>query len=147
MYKPPEILDGPVLIEVRAFGIEDCKGFRNYRRFAHFRWREADIWLIGTMVWRNSLQVGRVWLRLPRGRKLLSASLGVRPDFQQSFHVGRPRDRYVEKCDTFVFEGFDDRLVVNIDFVREEDRRLEERFKMFGGAEPSIQRPASGKIV
>ena len=148
MNNPFEIIDPPELIEVVPLRIEDCSGSRTYRRFSHFRWRGEDFWILGTMVWRNSLQSGRVRLRLPRGRKLFSTSIGVRPDAcPPQFAIQRPREWHCEKAAAFVFEGFSEGLLVNIDFVREEDRRWSEFHEKFKGAEPRIAKPPKGSLV
>ena len=147
MNKPLEIIDAPALVEVVSFVIEDCSGQRSYRRFAHFKWSGGDFWVLGTMVWRNTLQDGRVRLRLPRGRKIFPAGITVHPDGAPRFTIHRPRCRHCEDAPAFVFEGFSDQLLVNIDFVKDEHRRWSEWQDKFRGAGPRIEKPPSGHWV
>lgn len=147
MIKQLEIIDAPNLVEVASFLIEDCRGNYGYRRVSHFEWQGADFWVLGTMVWRNTLQSGRVRLRLPKGRKLLSSALTAHSDGPPRFTIHRPRHRHCESAPAFVFEGFCDRLVVNIDFVKEEHRRWDEFHKKFWGVVPEIEKPPSGTVV
>ena len=142
-----EIIDAPALLEVVSLVIEDCGGQRNYRRFAHFKWRDSDFWLLGTMVWRNTLQVGRVNLRLPRGRKIIPARITVHPDGALRFTIHRPRCRHCESARAFVFEGFSEQLLVNVDFVIDEHRRWSELRDKYRGAEPRIEKPPKGSFV
>lgn len=120
-----ELIDPPELIEIKHYQIEDEQGRHLHFPFVHFRWSNRHFWLLGRMVWRNTMALGEVYLRLPRGKKLFEATMVAHPHQENiTFTVNRPRDRSSARSEAFVFMGFSLKYVVNIDFVREEDQRI-----------------------
>ena len=125
MATPFELIDPPDLIEVKYHQIEDGRGRHFNYPFVHFRWHGSDFWLLGKMVWRNTMTAGDVYLRLPKGTNIWVAGITVHPHQENiNFTVGKPRHRVSSKNGAFTFLGFAPRTVVNIDFVREEEKRL-----------------------
>ena len=145
------LIDAPDLLEIEHRKIEDFQGVTVSHSFVHFRWHGSDIWLLGQMRWHNIMSIGYVSLRLPRGKKTYRAAILVHPrEKPLGFSVSLPRgSQGALKGREFVFCGFKPEKVVNMDFVREEDRRLSalpysvpwERYKK------NLARPPSGKIV
>lgn len=120
-----ELIDPPEVVEVKNHKIEDEQGVNLSYPFVHFRWHGSDFWLLGKMVWRNTMTVGDVYLRLPKGRNIFVAGITVHPHQENiNFTVGKPRHRITSKNEAFTFMGFSPRTVVNIDFVRQEEERL-----------------------
>ncbi len=120
-----ELIDPPELIEVKYHQIEDGLGRKFNSPFVHFLWHGSDFWLLGKLVWRNAMTAGEVYLRLPKGRNIFVAGITVHPDQgDMTFTVGKPRYRITRKNEAFSFLGFTPRTVVDVDFVREEEKRL-----------------------
>lgn len=143
-----ELIDPPELIEVKYHQIEDGQYNCSYP-FVHFRWHRSDFWLLGKMVWRNIMSAGDVYLRLPKGRNIFVAGITVHPDQgDMTFTVGQPRHRIARKNEAFSFQGFAPRTVIDIDFVREEEKRLI-AVQMLGCFHKNSKapRPPAGHIV
>jgi len=143
-----ELIDPPELIEVKYHQIEDGQYNCSYP-FAHFVWHSQDFWLLGKMVWRNIMSAGDVYLRLPKGRNIFVAGITVHPHQEKiTFTVGTPRHRVTCKNGAFTFPGFAPKSVVNIDFVREEEKRLiaVQMLECFN-RDSKASRPPAGHIV
>lgn len=125
MATPFELIDPPELIEVKYHQIQDGLGRNLSYPFVHFLWHGSDFWLLGKLVWRNTMTAGDVYLRLPKGRNIFVAGMTVHPDQgDMTFTVGKPRHRLSYKNGAFSFLGFAPRMAVDIDFIREEEKRL-----------------------
>ncbi len=144
------LIDAPEPVEIEYRQVEDTKGTRFSRPFVHFRWHDADIWLLGKVDWHDLISIGMPRLRLPRGEKIYHAKAVVHPSNSPfTFSIARPPSRQgLVKGTDFVFLGFDPRAVVDMDFVREEDARLSALPHLGWREKPAkLARPPSGLIV
>src|SRR5215217_8656176 len=83
-----ELIDPPELVTIEHHCIEDIQ----CHPFVHFRWHDADYWLLGKMRWHNAMSVGDVLLRMPLGRKTYRATMTVHPRSEPAaFSVSTPR--------------------------------------------------------
>lgn len=146
-----DLIDPPELVGIEHHPIEDIQGRNLSYPFAHFVWHGVDYWLLGQMRWHNMMSVGQVFLRLPKGKKAYPASITVHPRSEPStFTVGFPRKRIGTMkrsfChQAFVFVGFHPQKVVNIEFVREEHRRIDAL--PYAKSIEKIVRPRSGLVI
>ena len=117
--------------------------------FAHFQWHEQEFWLLGKMEGHDITAVGDVYLRLPKGRKLFHAGILVRPRSEPpTFLIRNPRGSFGKRAETFVFMGFSPRAIVDIEFVREESRRLSALpFVDSAKSDYKLPRPPLGRVV
>jgi hypothetical protein len=143
-----ELIDPPELIEMKCHQIDDGRWNLSYP-FAHFLWHSNDFWLIGKMVWRNTMAVGDVHLRRPRGKNVSVARITVHPhEGDLTFTVSKPRYPINSESKAFTFVGFAPRTVVNIDFVRDEDKRLSTvPFADYNKWNSKAPRPPAGHVV
>jgi hypothetical protein len=144
-----EIIDPPELVGIEYQTIEYINGDRMSRPFAHFRWHDADHWILGYIYGQNGIRAGGAIIRLPRGQKKHKAALVVQPDNSPpTFTVHSPRVKFRTKGSTFVFIGFDQRLVVDMDFVREENARISAiPFSAYRNRNEKIAQPPHGHVV
>ena len=142
-----DLIDPPVLVGIEYQTIEDFDGRDASRPFAHFRWHDADYWLLGQMRWHNIMSIGDMLLRLPRGRKAYRAGAFIQPRSRPvTFSVGAPRKTQgTVKSRAFVFVGFHPQKVVEMDFVREEHLRIGSLH--YGAKLYKITRPPTGQVV
>jgi hypothetical protein len=75
MAKPVNVIGLPEFVGMESGLIADLE----YRRFAHFRWNDRDIWLIGTMVWHHILSLGSAYLRCATDRTICKTPVWVNP--------------------------------------------------------------------
>lgn len=143
-----EFIDIPAVEELETRTIETFEGNKANHTFIRFHWHEKDYWLIGKPVWKNVCLAGHVQLRLPRGKRIFSASLTVRHWANPlRFSIGHPTGRKPNQ-NAFVFVGFCPDRIVDIDFVREEEKRLTKTpddYVTF--LQKSIPAPRKGKII
>lgn len=142
-----DLIDPPELVDIEHHPIEDFQGRSLSHPFAHFRWHDADYWLLGQIRWHNMMSVGKVFLRLPLGKKAYPASLTVHPRTEPpTLTIGFPRTRFgTLKRPAFVFVGFEKQKVVNIHFIREEHCRIDAM--PYGKSREKMVRPASGLVI
>jgi hypothetical protein len=141
-----DLLDAPTLAQIDYYYIEDAHNWVDLCwSFAHFRWHDQDYWLLGQMRGHGMMAAGSVLLRLPRRRKIYEAGLVVHPHVKPVTFSVRPFRSEAWKHRQFVFAGFHPQRVVNIDFVRAEDRRI--RAMPSGAARERLSRPPPGHVV
>jgi hypothetical protein len=141
-----ELVDPPELVRIEHHTIEDILGNHHSHPFVQFRWHDADYWVLGKMRWHNIMAAGDVLLRLPQGRKTYRATMTVHPRSEPAaFSVSAPRKQQgALRNGGFVFVGFHPQKVMNIEFVRQEHRRLEWPYT---GAIGKMTRPPAGHVV
>jgi tetrahydromethanopterin S-methyltransferase subunit B len=120
-----EVIDPPQLIGVENRKIKYSDGYIVSRPFCHFRWHGDDYWLMGRTIWKNTTDAGKVLLRRPNGKKTYRTAIRVsQNEGTPKFNIIRPSFQLSSKDTALVFLGFHLHLVVDMNFVREEDERL-----------------------
>jgi hypothetical protein len=143
-----EFIDIPTVEELETHIIETFKGNKERHTFIRFLWHEKDYWLIGKPVWKNVCPAGHVQLRLPRGKRFFKVRLTVRHWANPlRFSIGHPAGRKPSQ-NAFVFVGFCPDRIVDINFVREEEKRLKKTPDDYASfLQKSISAPRKGKII
>ena len=144
------VLDPPQFIDFEIRKIEQLESPNGLLvRLAHFQWQGKDYWIIGKMVWHNRMACGFAWVRAARGRKLYKTNLMMMPQYSPpEFVISKPANKSLSKTKEFVFEGFDTEKVVDIEFIRHEDRRLNDQEYICRKSESEkLPRPPSGLII
>ena len=74
-----DLIDPPELVGIEYQTIEEFDGHYASRPFAHFRWHDADYWLLGQMRWHNIMTVGECFLDFHEGGKPIEQELFIQP--------------------------------------------------------------------
>lgn len=142
-----DLFDLPSLVGLTFGSIEGMNGNRQYLRLAHFRWQDADHWVLCRTVWRNAMMAGSVFVQPVNSVKTYRVSLAIQPAYNPPvFRVSRPVMRRYPKSPDFRFMGFAQDRLVDIDFIRAEEQRLGAN-PSFSDSDKKIERPRPGLIV
>lgn len=143
------VTDPPALIGLEVHTVETDAINGGAFRFCRFLWRRAEYWVLGRTVWRNRMACGFALLRSPRGRQAHRAPLQVMPDYRPpEYRLSRPLSAKRIKSIEFEFLGFDPGSLVDMSFVRAEDRRLADLpYRLNPEDIMPIIRPPKGHIV
>ena len=137
-------LDAPKIISIEFFRVEDHLLNTASRPFICFEWHGEQHWLIGEVRGGSSIYAGRVYLRRPKGRRTYVSKLMVNTT-KPSFSVLKPSTRQSFWNITTVFIGFAPQHQVDIDFVREESRRIKSLPP--SDRQTRIRKPRKGIVV
>lgn len=122
-------------------------------RLLRFEWHERDCWVIGNSVWRNVIGLPRVLIRPIHGRKVYGAVSVLRnwdspKPLMQIFPIDPARPRVKGG---WIFLGFSEHAIVNIDAVQAESAFLKEledrRWDICFPPDCKLPRPPSGLLV
>ena len=150
MHNEYTLIDPPQFIDFEVRHIEQLESPNGFLvRLAHFRWHKKDYWILGRMVWHNRLTCGSVWVRAKKGRKIYKTTLTMMPQYSPpEFVISKPSNKSLLNSKEFVFKGFDEQKIVDIEFIRREDRRLSDQEYICRKSESEkLPRPPSGLII
>lgn len=137
-------LDAPKLVSVEFFRVEDHLLNTASRPFVCFEWHGEQHWLIGEVRGSSLIFAGRVYLRRRQGRRTYVSKLFVNTT-RPSFTISKPMTRRSFYNISSVFIGFAPEHQVDIDFIRNESRRIKSLPP--SDRQLKMRRPKKGLVV